>query len=114
MANKKTMREMFVEIMEQYNLSQEHADFIQSRIEQVDKKSASRSSKPNEENERLKGIILDTMENGKTYRAMDIEKACGLSSPQKATALLGQMSKANLVDKSVVKGVTLYTKVVGE
>jgi hypothetical protein len=110
MSKTKTMKEMYTEIMERYPLTEEHKAFLMGRVEQIDKKSASRTSKPNEENERLKGEILAVMEPNTTYRAMDIEKAIGLSSPQKATALLGQLVNADLVTKSSVKGVTYYTK----
>lgn len=111
--NKKSMKVMFEEIIEQYGLSEEHKAFIESRIAQIEKKNVSRSSKPNEENEQFKAEIYAKMEIGKPYQAKDIEDLVGLSSPQKASALLGQMVKANRVDRSVVKGVTYFYKVEG-
>lgn len=111
MSKTKTMKEVYTEIMARYPLTDEHREFIEGRIEQIDKKSASRTAKPNEENERIKADILAVMNEGTAYRAMDIEKMCGLSSPQKAVALLGQLVKAELVSKSSVKGVTYFTKV---
>ena len=110
MSKTKTMKDLYTEIMEQYPLTEEHKAFLVGRVEQIDKKSASRTAKPNEENERLKVEILSAMAPSTAYRAMDIEKAVGLSSPQKAVALLGQLVGSGKVTKSSVKGVTYFTK----
>lgn len=111
MNKNKTMKELYIEIIERYDLTEEHKAFLEGRIQQIEKKSLTRTAKPNEENEALKVTILDYMVSGTAYRAMDIEKGCGLSSPQKATALLGQLVKADKITKSVVKGATYFTKV---
>lgn len=113
MANKKTMKDYFNEIIADYPLSDEHKKFLEGRIEQIDKKAVARSSKPNEENEKLKVNILNFMEPTKPYRAMDIEKGCGLTSPQKAVALLGQLVRDGHISKTSVKGITYFVKVEG-
>lgn len=111
MSKAKTMKELYTEILEQYGLTDEHKEFVQGRIDQIDKKSASRSAKPNAENEQYKADILTAMVENTGYRAMDIVKLCGLSTTQKATALLGQLVESKQVSKGSVKGVTYYTKV---
>lgn len=113
MANKKTMKELYTEIIDSYGLSKEHADFLKGRIEAIEKKAATRTSKVNTENEQLKEGILDYMVEGTDYSSSAIEKGCGLSSNQKATALLRQLMESGLVGRKEIKGKAYFYKVEG-
>lgn len=88
-------------------------EFIDGRIEQVNKKNASgngerKPTKTQLENEGIKQTLLGILSaNGKPMTITDMSKASaeldGLSN-QKISALLTQLVKANLVLRTEVKG----------
>ena len=118
MANsvKKTQKEMFNEILNGYGLSAEHKAFLEGRIAQLDKKSASKSDKPTatqKANAELKDKILAEMEEGKAYTISDMLKAlssCAELSNQKVSAVMKQMVEAGLVVRSEDKRKAYFSK----
>lgn len=118
MANsvKKTQKEMFNEILNGYGLSAEHKAFLEGRIAQLDKKSASKSDKPTatqKANAELKDKILAEMEVDKAYTISDMLKAlpsCAELSNQKVSAVMKQMVEAGLVVRSEDKRKAYFSK----
>ena len=110
MANsvKKTQKEMYTEILDGYKLSAEHKAFLEGRIAQLDKKSASKSDKPTatqKANAELKDKILAEMAEGKAYTISEMLKAlpsCAELSNQKVSALIKQLVDDNTVTKATV------------
>ena len=111
MANKKTVVEMFTEIMNVPGLTQEQKDFLARRIELTNKKNANGANKPTKtqlENEDVKTEILKVlacMAKPSTikeiqYYSAPLEKL----SNQKISALLTQLVKAKKVERTEVKG----------
>ena len=113
MATKKTIATKFDEviaILESLG-HKEQAEFIAERKELHEKKNANRKpSKAQTENEEIKVKILEVMEDGKSYTVTDIQKAVGLESNQKASALVRQLKEADLVIRNEVKGKAYFTK----
>ena len=92
-------------------LSQAEIKFLNERKELHLKKNASRKpTKAQEENENIKSSILAFMEDGKAYTITDIQKAMGLESNQKTSALVRQLKDKDLVVRSEVKGKAYFTK----
>lgn len=92
-------------------LSTAELDFLRERAEMHAKKNASRKpTKAQTENEGIKQAILDFMVEGQAYTVTDIQKAVGLESNQKASALIRQLKEADLVVRSEVKGKAYFTK----
>ena len=77
----------------------------------LDKKSAStKPSKAQQENAEIKEAMLNLLASGEPMRATDVAKELGLSSGQKASALLNALEKAGEVVKvKGEKGATLFT-----
>ena len=115
MANKKTQRDYFNEIIEvvKENGRDDLVEFVQGRIAVLDKKSANRNKKVNEENENLKAIIVEvlgTMGNGGT--ATEIMKANDTLSElsnQKVSAMLRQLKDDNKVIKTTEGRKSIFT-----
>ena len=118
MANsvKKTQKEMFNEILNGYGLSAEHKAFLEGRIAQLDKKSASKSDKPTatqKANAELKDKILAEMEVDKAYTISEMLKAlpsCADLSNQKVSAVMKQLVEAGLVVRSEDKRKAYFSK----
>lgn len=118
MANsvKKTQKEMYTEILNGYGLSAEHKAFLEGRIAQLDKKSASKSDKPTatqKANAELKDKILAEMAEGKAYTISEMLKAlpsCAELSNQKVSAIMKQMVEANLVVRTEDKRKAYFSK----
>ena len=86
-------------------LSQAEIDFLNERKELHLKKNASRKpTKAQEENENIKSSILEFMKDGKLYTITEIQKAVGLESNQKTSALVRQLKEKGLVIRSENKG----------
>lgn len=119
MANstKKTQRELFNEIIKGYGLSNEHKEFLESRIAQLDKKASSSSGKQTatqKANADLKDKILAEMEYGKSYTISEMLKAfecCADLSNQKVSAVCNQMVKDGLMTKAEDKRKSYFAKV---
>lgn len=113
MATKKTIITKFDEVVTILeNLGyKEQAEFIAERKELHAKKNASRKpTKAQEENEAIKAKILEVMESGKAYTVTEIQKAVGLESNQKASALVRQLKEADLVIRKEEKGKAYFSK----
>ena len=102
-----TSREFFNAVIEG-NITDEIKDFAKSQIEKLDSKNAKRKStdsKTQKENKAIKESLLATMEKDKVYTAsevaeMEIE---GITSTQKASALLRQMVETGTLTSEEVK-----------
>ena len=118
MANstKKTQKELFNEILNGYGLSAEHKAFLESRVAQLEKKSASKSDKPTatqKANAELKDKILAEMEADKAYTISDMLKAlpsCAELSNQKVSAVMKQMVESYRVIRTEDKRKAYFTK----
>lgn len=125
MAVKKTVVEMYKEILAISSLTDEQKAFIEKRIEITEKKNANRGeAKPTKtqlENEGIKTVILSTLAGvGRSTTISDLMKSnaelAGYSN-QKISALLTQLLTAKAVVRTEVKGKAYYalpTEVEGE
>ena len=119
MATKKTVVEMYKEILGIPNLTDEQKAFLEKRIEITQKKNANRGNgeptpKQKEQmalNAEIENAILSAMAEGVSYTASDLVKLIDRSdvaSTQKLTPRLTALVEANKVIKSVTKGRTNY------
>lgn len=98
-------------VIDNFELPKEYKEKFEAMLETLEKKSSSKKmTKGQEENEILKGKILEIMENDKSYRVNEIMKLVGLDSSQKTSALVKQLVDANKVARTVSKGVAYFTK----
>ena len=107
MAKKMTIVEQYEAIIGKVEgvLSVEEIAFLKERAELHAKKNASRKpTKEQKENETIKASILDFMKDGKLYTITEIQKALGIDSNQKTSALVRQLKEKGLVIRSEVKG----------
>ena len=110
---KMTKKEMFNQILTNYNLTESEKEFIQHEIELLTKKNRSngKPTKTQIENEKIMDLILDKMEIGTDYTVTEIQALLEDSiSNQKASALLKKLATAELVTRTSVKGKALYHK----
>lgn len=86
-------------------------DKLNEMIAQLDKKTTStKQTKAQQENEEAKEQILDLLGKGDPMRATDVAQELGLSSGQKAAALLNALVKEGLAVKvKGEKGATLFS-----
>ena len=113
MAKKMTIVEQYEVIIAKAKgvLSEDEVKFLEERAELHAKKNSSRKpTKVQAENEDIKAKILEVMEVDKAYTVTEIQKAVGLESNQKATALIRQLKECDLVVRSEVKGKAYFTK----
>lgn len=113
MAKKMTIVEQYEAIIAKAKgvLSEDEVKFLEERAELHAKKNANRKpTKAQAENEEIKAKILETMESGKAYTVTEIQKAVGLESNQKASALVRQLKEADLVIRKEEKGKAYFTK----
>ena len=100
-----TQREFFTKVIEA-NVNEELTAKAQELIEALDKrnsKKASTQTKTQKENEVLKASMVETLEKGKGYLAVEIASAMGFST-SKASALAKQLvaeGKATVADVKV-------------
>lgn len=117
MANKKTVVQMYEEILAIEGLTAEQRAFIEKRIEITKKKNAKpENAKPTKaqlENEGIKDSILVALgEIGKPIVINDLLKASaeiGQYSNQKISALMAQLLAVNKVVRTVEKGRAYYS-----
>ena len=113
MANKKTIKDYFNEILNSYDLSDEHRAFIEKRIEATLKKSGS-AKKPTATqvaNEGLKSAILEGMVVGTQYSITDMIKSIPALEDltnQKVSALVRQLVADKLIVRTEEKGKALF------
>jgi hypothetical protein len=123
MAVKKTVVEMYEEILAIPTLTDEQKAFLEKRIEITKKKNANRGeAKPTKtqlENDGIKSVMLSTLSTT-PMTINDMMKASAelsVYSNQKISSLLTQLLKANKVVRTEVKGKAYYalpTEVEGE
>ena len=112
MAKKMTIVEKYEVIIAKAKgvLSEDEIKFLEERAEMHSKKNANRKpTKAQAENEETKAKILDTMEKGVKYTVTDIQKAVGLESNQKASALVRQLKESDLVVRTEEKGKAYFS-----
>ena len=113
MAKKMTIVEQYEVIIGKVEgvLTAEEIAFLEERKDMHSKKNASRKpTKAQEENEAIKTAILDFMADGVSRTVTDIQKAVGLESNQKASALVRQLKEADLLVRKEIKGKAWFTK----
>ena len=115
MANKKTVVELYKEILANPTLTDEQKSFIEKRIEITEKKNANRgeNAKPTKtqvENEGIKSVILSALTTTPISISDLMKSTAELAgfSNQKITSLLTQLLKANAVVRTEVKGKAHY------
>jgi hypothetical protein len=116
MANKKTIKDYFNEIIElaKENGRDDLVTFCEDRIEKLGRKTASGDRKPTKkqvENEGIKDIILEVLadlENPATVSEIMTDGRIEISS-QKLTTLLTQLRKAEKVVRTEEKGKAYYS-----
>lgn len=118
MMNKKmTKKEMFAQIMANYNLTEEEKTFIQHEIELLEKKSSkSGQTKTQKENEILMEQLVAAL--GEMEKAVTISEFQSLStaevatlSNQKISALLKKLVDSGKVVKTVEKKKSYFSVV---
>ena len=100
-----TNREFFTAIASNSTLPAELVEFAEGAIVKLDKRNASRSSKPSKTaigNEPIKASIAEYVTAHANAIASDIAEACEIST-QKASALCGQMVRDNILTACMVK-----------
>jgi hypothetical protein len=115
MAKKMTIVEQYEVIVAKVKANEPLTDaeikFLEERAEMHSKKNASRTMTATQKaNEELKAKILEIMEPAVSYSVGDIQKAMGIESNQKTSALLRQLKESGLVVRSEVKGKAYFTK----
>lgn len=118
MANKKTVVQMYEEILAIPTLTAEQKSFIEKRIEITKNKNAKRSTEPTPKqkeqmaaNADIETAVLGAMVEGATYTASDLVKLIDrtdVPNTQKLTPRLTALVEANKVVKSTVKGRSVY------
>jgi hypothetical protein len=114
MATKKTVVELYKEILANPSLTDEQKAFIEKRIELTEKKNANRGeAKPTKtqlENEGIKSVILSALTATPTTITDLIKANAELSgySNQKISALLTQMLNEGKVARTTAKGKAFY------
>jgi hypothetical protein len=120
MANKKTVVQMYEEILAIEGLTDEQKAFIEKRIEITQKKNANRGNgnpTPKQKEKmavdtEIENAILGAMVDGATYTASDLVKLIDrtdVPNTQKLTPRLTALVAENKVVKSTVKGRTNYS-----
>ena len=99
-------------VVDEQNITPDMAlEFINKEIAQLEKKSSSRSSAKNAENEKLKEEILATMEEiGKPARLSEIiAKNPELGSQNKVNAMLTQMKQDGVIIRTLDKKAAYFS-----
>ena len=102
-----TSREFFTAVIEG-KITDEIKEFAQLEIEKLDIKNAKRKStesKTQKENKAISETILATMEKDKVYTASEVARMEieGITSTQKASALLRQLVETGILTSEEVK-----------
>lgn len=111
---KKTIKDYFNEILNDYPLSDEHRQFVEKRIEATEKKSGSakKSTATQIANEGLKVAIVEGMVEGAKYSITDLIKsipALESLTNQKVSALVRQLIAEKSVVRTEEKGKALFS-----
>ena len=119
MANKKTVVQMYEELMAIPTLTEEQKNFLAKRIEITQKKNANRSTEPTPkqlekmaETKTLQNKVVAVMAEGVTYSPTDLVKLVDeptITSTQKLTPLLTALVTDGVLTKATVKGRSVYS-----
>ena len=117
MTNKITVKDYFMELraLAERENRNDLVAFIDSRIEQVERKNSKRSDKPTKaqaENIALMDAIVEAMETDKRYRVSEINKFDFLTdyTINKVNALVRGLKLDGRVIKTEEKGIAYFTK----
>lgn len=92
-------------------------EFIDHELELLEKKNASRSTKPTAKqvaNATIADAIYDAMQDGTSYTISDIKTLVpelAEANPQKVSAIVSKMRKEIRVSREMVKGKAYFTKI---
>ena len=118
MAKKMTKKELFAEILADYDLKDYHRELIEKTIDQLDRKSAnSGDRKPTAkqvENDNLKEKILEWLADRpeEQFTITDLQKQVPFLadlSNQKVSALVNKLVVNKVVEKAIVKGKSYFS-----
>ena len=119
MANKKTVVEMFEELMAIPTLTEEQKNFLEKRIEITKKKNANRSTEPTPKQKEkmahdaeLRAKIVAVMAEGVTYTPSELVKLVDnaeIPNTQKITPMLTALVTDCVLTKATVKGRSVYS-----
>ena len=119
MATKKTVVQMYEELLAIPTLTQEQKDFLTKRIEITKNKNANRSTEPTPKQKEkmaqdnaVRESVLGVMTAGVTYSASDIVKLLdnpSVPNTQKLTPQLTALVGDNKLVKATVKGRSVYS-----
>lgn len=113
MEKKITKKEMFAKLREMVSDKPDMVKFIDHEIELLERKNASKSSKPTATqltNAVHKEKILEFLANGNKATVTQIMKAVGLESNQKTSALVRQLKEVGEIVRTEEKGVAYFCK----
>lgn len=119
MANKKTVVQMYEELMAIPTLTEEQKNFLAKRIEITQKKNANRSTEPTPKQKEkmahdaeLRAKVVAVMVADATYTPSDIVKlvdTAEIPNTQKLTPLLTALVSECVLTKATVKGRSVYS-----
>ena len=116
MAKKMTKKEMFAQLLNNYNLTEEEIIFINHELDLLEKKNSGvkKPTKQQEINNGLKDVILDHMEYGMRYTITDLMKQvpelADLSN-QRVSAIVRGLKESGLVGRVEEKRKAYFYKV---
>jgi hypothetical protein len=116
MSKKMTKKEMFAQLLKNYNLTDAEIAFINREIELLEKKNGGikKPTKQQEINNGLKEVILDHMEYGEKYTITDLMKQVpelAELSNQRVSAIVRGMKESGLVGRVEEKRKAYFYKV---
>lgn len=119
MANKKTVVQMYEELMAIPTLTEEQKNFLAKRIEITQKKNANRSTEPTPKQREkmahdteLRNAIVSVMVADTTYTPSDLVKLVDdaeIPNTQKITPLLTTLVGDGVLTKATAKGRSVYS-----
>ena len=119
MANKKTVVQMYEELMAIPTLTEEQKNFLAKRIEITQKKNANRSTEPTPKQREkiahdaeLRAKVVAVMVADTTYTPSDLVKlvdTAEIPNTQKLTPLLTALVGDGALTKATVKGRSVYS-----
>jgi hypothetical protein len=119
MSKKMTIAETFAEIIDTYNLSDEHKAFLLDRIDKASRKSNGerKPTAKQEQNAKVAEAVYAEMEPNRAYTVSEMMKVLtafnsidGVSASY-CNAIVKKLKDANRVTRSEVKGRAYFTKV---
>lgn len=119
MANKKTVVQMYEELLAVPTLTEEQKNFLAKRIEITQKKNANRSAEPTPKQKEkmahdaeLRAKVVAVMDADTAYTPSDLVKlvdTAEIPNTQKLTPLLTALVGEGVLTKATVKGRSVYS-----